>query len=94
MLSQVRFYSLQIINIMWTYFSNLRKFLLHYLTFYYNQYYARALTLKERNKLYLLQKNIKIIRLSSKLNHIKIWSFKIVRYVKDTNFKLKLSESM
>ena len=70
------------------------KFLLHCLVFYHNQHHAEALTLKKRNKVYLLWKNIKITRLSNKLNHVKIRSFKIIRDIKETSFKLKLSERM
>ena len=33
-------------------------------------------------------------RLSNKLNHVKIRSFKIIRNIKRTSFKLKLSEDM
>ena len=62
--------------------------------FYYNKYCAKALILKEKNKVYLLQKNIEIIRSSSKLDHIKIKSFKIIRSIKEVSFKLKLSEEM
>ena len=50
--------------------------------------------LKEKNKVYLLQKNIETTRLSSKLNHVKIRSFKIIRSIKEVSFKLKLSEEM
>ena len=50
--------------------------------------------LKERDKVYLLQKNIEITRLSSKLNHVKIRSFKIIRNIKEVSFKLELSEEM
>ena len=39
--------------------------------------------LKERDKVYLLQKNIKITRLSRKLHHVKIKSFKIIRNIKN-----------
>ena len=46
--------------------------------------------LKKRDKVYLLQKNIKITRSSEKLNHIKIKSFKIVRNIKNISFKLNL----
>ena len=50
--------------------------------------------LKKRDKVYLLQKNIKITRSSSKLDHVKIKSFRIVRSIKEISFKLKLSEEM
>ena len=50
--------------------------------------------LKKRDKIYLLQKNIKTTRSSSKLDHIKIEPFRIIRSIKETSFKLKLSEEM
>ena len=70
------------------------EFLSHHSVFYHNQHYAEALTLKERDKVYLLQKNIKMTRPSNKLNHVKIRPFKIIRDIKETSFKLKLSEGM
>ena len=70
------------------------KFLSHYSAFYHNQHHAGALTLKKRNRVYLLQKNIKTTRLSNKLNYIKIRPFKIIRNIKETSYKLKLSEGM
>ena len=70
------------------------KFLSHHSTFYHNQHHAEVLKLKKRDKVYLLQKNIKITRLSSKLNHVKIKPFKIIRDIKKTSFELKLSEEM
>ena len=50
--------------------------------------------LKKRNKVYLLWKNIETTRLSSKLNHVKIKSFKIIRNIKEVSFKLKLFKDM
>ena len=50
--------------------------------------------LNERDKVYLLWKNIETTRLSSKLNYIKIKSFKIIRNIKEVSFKLKLSEEI
>ena len=70
------------------------EFLSHHLVFYYNQHHVEALTLKERNKVYLLQKNIETTRLSNKLDHVKIRPFKIIRNIRETSFKLKLSERM
>ena len=70
------------------------EFLSHHSAFYHNQYHAGALTLKKRNKVYLLQKNIKKIRSSNKLNHVKIRPFKIIRNIKETSFELKLPEEM
>ena len=70
------------------------KFLLYHSAFYHNQYHAGALTLKKRDKVYLLQKNIKIMRLSNKLNYVKIRPFKIIRDIKRISFKLKLLKGM
>ena len=70
------------------------KFLLNYSVFYYNKYHAGALTLKERDKVYFLQKNIKITKSNSKLNYVKIRPFKIIRNIKRTSYELKLLESM
>ena len=66
------------------------KFLVYRLIFYYNKHYVEALMLKKRDKVYLLQKNIETTRSSSKLNHIKIRSFKIIRNIRKVSFKLKL----
>ena len=49
----------------------------------------RVLYLK-KNKVYLLRKNIKIIKLNSKLDYVKIELFKILRNIKGINFKLDL----
>ena len=70
------------------------EFLSHCSVFYHNQHHAGALTLKERNKVYLLQKNIEIMRSSNKLDHVKIRPFKIIRNIKETSFELKLPEGM
>ena len=70
------------------------EFLAFYLVFYHNQHCAEASTLKKRDKVYLLQKNIKTTRLSNKLDHVKIRPFKIVKNIKETNYKLKLSQRM
>ena len=70
------------------------KFLLHHSAFYHNKHHAEALTLKKSDIVYLLHTNIEMTRPSNKLNHVKIRPFKIIRNIKDTNFKLKLSEGM
>ena len=70
------------------------KFLSYHSAFYHNQHHAEALTLEERNKIYLLWKNIETTRLSNKLNHVKIRPFKIIRNIKRISFELKLSEGM
>ena len=70
------------------------KFLSHRSTFYHNKHCAEAPILKKRNKVYLLQKNIETTRLSNKLNHIKIRSFRIIRNIKRVSFELKLLKDM
>ena len=70
------------------------KFLSHRLIFYHNQYRFKESMLKKRDKVYLLQKNIETIRSSSKLNQVKIRSFKIIRNIKELSFKLKLFKDM
>ena len=70
------------------------KFLSHWSAFYHNQHRFRESMLKKRDRVYLLQKNIKTTRSSSKLDHIKIESFRIIRSIKEISFKLKLLEEM
>ena len=82
---------------MWKMYSKLKrdiKFLLYYSAFYYNKYHAEVSMLKERDKVYLLWKNIKITRSSRKLNYIKIKSFKIIRNIKNISFELKLLKNI
>ena len=66
------------------------EFLLHRSAFYHNKHHAEASMLKKKNKVYLLWKNIEIIRSSNKLNYVKIRSFKIIRNIKEVSFELKL----
>ena len=68
------------------------EFLVYRSVYYYNKHHAEALMLKKKNKVYLLQKNIEITRSSSKLDYIKIRSFKIIRNIRKVSFKLKLSK--
>ena len=70
------------------------EFLSHHSVFYHNQHCAEAPTLKKGDKVYLLQKNIKITRSSNKLNHVKIRPFKIIRNIKEISFELKLLKEM
>ena len=70
------------------------KFLSHRSAFYHNKHRSEESMLKKRDKVYLLQKNIEITRSSSKLNHVKIESFRIIRNIKKVSFELKLSEDM
>ena len=70
------------------------EFLSHHSVFYYNQHCAGALMLKEEDKVYLLQKNIKMTKSSNKLNHVKIEPFKVIRDIKRTSFELELLKGM
>ena len=82
---------------MWKMHSKFKRdieFLLHYSVFYHNKHHTEASMLKERDKVYLLWKNIETTRSSRKLDHIKIKSFKIIRNIKNVSFELKLLKSM
>ena len=57
---------------------------------YYNKKRNKDITLKKGDKIYLLRRNIKITKLSSKLNHVKIGLFKILRSIKGISFKFDL----
>ncbi len=64
------------------------------MTLYANKRRDRKPTLKERNKAYLLRRNIKTKRSSNKLNHTKLESYKILEIKESVNYKLDLSASM
>jgi hypothetical protein len=55
---------------------------------YYNKSKFKRSRFRERDLVYLLRRNIKIIRLNNKLNHKKFGSFKIKRNIKDINYEL------
>ena len=61
---------------------------------YVNKRRNKNFTLKEKDKVYLLRRNIKTKRSSNKLNHIKLKSFKILKTKKSVNFRLNLSSLM
>lgn len=61
---------------------------------YANKKRNRKFTLKERDKVYLLRRNIKIKRFSNKLNHTKLRSFVIKTVKKSINYELNLSAFM
>ena len=82
---------------MWKVHEELKRdieFLSHQSAFYHNKHRHRAPMLKEGNKVYLLQKNIQTTRPSTKLDHFKIESFRIIRNIKETSFKLDLLTEM
>jgi hypothetical protein len=60
------------------------------ISIYYNKKRLERPRFREENKVYLVRRNIRIIRLNDKLNYKKFRPFKIIRYIKDINFKLKL----
>ena len=57
---------------------------------YYNKKRLEGPRLREGDKIYLLRRNIKIIRPTDKLDYKKFRLFIIKRNIKDTSFKLKL----
>jgi hypothetical protein len=61
---------------------------------YYNIYYNIKPTLKKRNKIYLIQRNIQIKQLNTKLDHKKLELFKIKRIIRLINYKLVLPKTI
>ena len=57
---------------------------------YYDRKRNKDITFKKGNKVYLLRRNIKTTKPNSKLNHIKIGPFRILRSIKGISFKLDL----
>jgi hypothetical protein len=57
------------------------------MTFYANKLRFESPRLRERDIVYLLRRNIKITRLSDKLNSKKIGLFKIKRNIRDISFE-------
>ncbi len=70
------------------------QFLSKRMTLYANKKRDRKSTLKEKNKVYLLRRNIKTKRSSNKLNHTKLESYKILKIKESINYKLNLSAFM
>jgi hypothetical protein len=61
---------------------------------YYDRYYNIEPTLKERNKVYFIQRNIQIKQPSTKLDYKKLGLFKIKRIIRLVNYKLVLPKTM
>jgi len=61
---------------------------------YANKKRDRKFTLKKRNKVYLLRRNIKMKKSSNKLNHMKLESFEFLEEKRSINYKLNLSAFM
>jgi hypothetical protein len=60
------------------------------MTLYANKSRLEKPHFQRKNLVYLLRRNIKIIRLSDKLDLKKIGPFKVKRNIRDINFELKL----
>ena len=61
---------------------------------YYNSKRTRGPVLKEGDKAYLLQRNIKITRPSGKLDYIKLGPFRIEKVLGKDNYELNLLREM
>lgn len=70
------------------------KFAAEQSTVYQNKKRDREPTLKKRDKVYLLQWNIKTTRSSKKLNYIKMGPFWILKKKESVNYQLNLSAKM
>jgi hypothetical protein len=57
---------------------------------YYNKLKLEKSRFRKRDLVYLLRRNIKIIKLNDKLNHKKFGPFKVKRNIKNINYKLHL----
>ena len=68
------------------------KFFVQQIAFYTNQKYLKRPWLKKRNKVYLLQQNIKTTRPNNKLDYKKLGLFVIKQVIRPINYKLKLSK--
>jgi hypothetical protein len=61
---------------------------------YYNKYRSIEPTFKERDKVYLIQRNVRIKQPSTKLDHKKLGLFKIKKITRLVNYKLVLPKTM
>jgi hypothetical protein len=61
---------------------------------YYDRYYNIEPILKEKDKVYLIQRNIQIKQLNTKLDHKKLGLFKIKRIIRPVNYKLILPKTI
>jgi hypothetical protein len=61
---------------------------------YYNGYCSIKPTLKEKNKVYLIQRNIQTKQLNTKLDHKKLGLFKIKKVIRPVNYKLVLPKTI
>ena len=70
------------------------KFYINKAVFYYNKSHLEGPRFKRGDKVYLLRRNIKIMRPLDKLNYKKIKLFEIVKEIRLVNFRLKLLETI
>ena len=70
------------------------QFLSHCAAHYYNKRKSKSPTFLKRDKVYLLQKNIKTKRLSKKLDYTKLRLFKVKAVKESLNYKLELPPQM
>jgi hypothetical protein len=61
---------------------------------YYNKYYNIKPMLKERDKAYLIRRNIQINQPSTKLDHKKLGLFRIKKIIGPINYELVLPKTM
>jgi hypothetical protein len=61
---------------------------------YYDEHRVEGPSMKEGDKVYLLQRNLKTRQLSDKLDFKKVGPFTIQEKVAQSNFQLKLPKSM
>jgi hypothetical protein len=66
------------------------KFLAQRINIYYNKKRLEESRFRKGDKVYFIKRNIRTIRLSEKLNYRKFRLFKIIKYIKGTNFELQL----
>jgi hypothetical protein len=71
-------------------FSRDIEFIANKLSIYYNKKRIKELTLSRGDLIYLLWKNIKIKRLSTKLDYTKLGSYKIRKVLSFLTYELKL----
>jgi hypothetical protein len=69
-------------------------FFMKKIALYYNEYRNIKPTLKEKNKIYLIRRNIQTKQPSTKLDHKKLGPFKIKRITGLVNYELVLPKTM
>ena len=63
-------------------------------TYYYNKHCLKGSRLRREDKVYLTRRNIKITRLSDKLDYKKIRPFEVIEVIGKVNYRLKLLDKM